>query len=117
MLQQEFGKMFFAISKPRSLTVETSTMIDQIAKQLISDIQSVLQNNNTKEGTSPSGENDARDIPSLDSSQLKPLIESALKKLNLVSREEFDAQQAVLLRTREKLEALEQKLETLESDN
>ncbi|HYF97390.1 MAG TPA: accessory factor UbiK family protein [Coxiellaceae bacterium] len=38
------------------------------------------------------------------------LIENAFNKLNLVTREEFDAQAAVLLRTREKLERLEKKL-------
>ena len=34
-------------------------------------------------------------------------LESGLRKMNLVTREEFDTQTAVLLRTREKLEALE----------
>ena len=34
-------------------------------------------------------------------------LQSALAKLNLVTREEFDAQAAVLQRTRQKLEALE----------
>lgn len=34
-------------------------------------------------------------------------LQSALSKLNLVTREEFDAQTAVLQRTRSKLEALE----------
>jgi len=34
-------------------------------------------------------------------------LQSTLSKLNLVTREEFDAQSAVLQRTREKLEALE----------
>lgn len=34
-------------------------------------------------------------------------LQSALAKLNLVTREEFDAQTAVLQRTRQKLEALE----------
>jgi len=34
-------------------------------------------------------------------------LQSALSKLDLVTREEFDAQTAVLQRTRQKLEALE----------
>ncbi|GGY82114.1 hypothetical protein GCM10011613_28540 [Cellvibrio zantedeschiae] len=34
-------------------------------------------------------------------------LQAALSKLNLVTREEFDAQTAVLQRTRQKLEALE----------
>ena len=37
-----------------------------------------------------------------------------LRKLELVSRDEFDVQQAVLLRTREKLEALEKTVAALE---
>jgi ubiquinone biosynthesis accessory factor UbiK len=39
------------------------------------------------------------------------VLQSGLKKMDLVTREEFDVQCAVLLRTREKLEALEAKLE------
>lgn len=38
------------------------------------------------------------------------VIENTFNKLNLVTREEFDAQTAVLLRTREKLERLERKI-------
>ena len=42
-------------------------------------------------------------------------LESGLRKMNLVGREEFDIQNAVLLRTREKLEALEKTVATLET--
>lgn len=42
-------------------------------------------------------------------------LESGLRKMNLVSREEFDVQSAVLLRTREKLEKLEKIVNELES--
>jgi len=45
---------------------------------------------------------------------LRAAIEANLKKLNLVTREEFDIQQQVLLRTREKLEVLEAKVAELE---
>jgi BMFP domain-containing protein YqiC len=38
---------------------------------------------------------------------LRPLLESALSRLDLVTREEFEVQQAVLARTREKVERLE----------
>lgn len=41
-------------------------------------------------------------------------LESGLRKMNLVSREEFDIQSAVLIRTREKLEALEKIVAELE---
>lgn len=46
---------------------------------------------------------------------MRGLLESGLQKMNLVTREEFDIQSAVLLRTREKLEALEQRLAALEA--
>ena len=46
---------------------------------------------------------------------LRSAIESALAKMNLVTREEFEVQQAVLLRTREKLKALEARVTALET--
>lgn len=46
---------------------------------------------------------------------MRGLLESGLQKMNLVTREEFEIQSAVLLRTREKLEALEQRLAALEA--
>lgn len=45
---------------------------------------------------------------------LRAVLQSIFTKLDLVTREEFDVQQAVLLRTREKLEALEAKVSALE---
>ncbi|MDD0842342.1 accessory factor UbiK family protein [Pseudomonas sp. Gutcm_11s] len=47
--------------------------------------------------------------------QFKALLQSAFSKLDLVSREEFDSQMAVLARTRTRLEALEAKLAELEA--
>ena len=44
----------------------------------------------------------------------KSLLQSALTRLDVVSREEFDAQTAVLKRTRERLEALEAQIATLD---
>ena len=41
-------------------------------------------------------------------------IQTAFERMNLVSREEFDIQAALLSRTREKLEALELQLKELE---
>lgn len=46
---------------------------------------------------------------------LRGVMESGLQKMNLVTREEFDIQTTVLLRTREKLEALEKRLAELEA--
>jgi BMFP domain-containing protein YqiC len=45
----------------------------------------------------------------------KGALQSGLSRLDLVTREEFEVQRAVLLRTREKLEALERELAALES--
>jgi ubiquinone biosynthesis accessory factor UbiK len=44
----------------------------------------------------------------------KAVLQSALTRLDLVSRQEFDVQTAVLRRTREKLEALEARIEKLQ---
>lgn len=44
----------------------------------------------------------------------KGVLQAQLARLDLVTREEFDVQSAVLRRTREKLEALEQRLAGLE---
>jgi BMFP domain-containing protein YqiC len=46
---------------------------------------------------------------------MRTALEGALRQLNLVTREEFEIQQAVLQRTREKLEALEARVAELES--
>lgn len=43
-------------------------------------------------------------------------LQSALQRMELVTREEFDAQAAVLQRTRAKLEQLEKQLDALEHD-
>jgi BMFP domain-containing protein YqiC len=45
----------------------------------------------------------------------KSALQSGLARLDLVTREEFEVQRAVLLRTREKLDALERELTALET--
>ncbi|WP_455198831.1 ubiquinone biosynthesis accessory factor UbiK [Kaarinaea lacus] len=45
---------------------------------------------------------------------LHSILQSAFARLDLVTREEFEVQSAVLLRTREKVEALEAQLAVLE---
>ncbi len=69
-------------------------LFSELSKQLFSELRQVLPGQVT-------------DLPE---QELRVLLESLLRKLNLLSREEFDAQQAVLMRTREKVEALEQAL-------
>lgn len=44
-------------------------------------------------------------------------LTAALGRMNLVTREEFDVQQAVLQRTRQKLDRLEKQLAELEAQN
>ena len=46
---------------------------------------------------------------------LRATLEAAIQRMNLVTREEFEVQQAVLLRTREKLKALEERVAALEA--
>lgn len=45
----------------------------------------------------------------------KAVLQSGLARLDLVTREEFEVQRAVLLRTREKLEALQRAVTELEA--
>ena len=45
----------------------------------------------------------------------KSVLQAGLTRLDLVTREEFEVQRAVLARTREKLEALERALASLEA--
>lgn len=53
----------------------------------------------------------ARDVEK----NVKALLQSGLAKLDVVTREEFDVQKEVLARTREKLEALEARVATIEA--
>ena len=72
--------------------METKSIIELVEK-----IESLMPS-----GTSKMTE-EFRDI-------LKKTIEDHLHRLDLVTREEFDVQRQVLLKTREKIEALEKKL-------
>lgn len=45
---------------------------------------------------------------------LRAVLQNVFAKLDLVTREEFDVQQEVLLRTRQKLDALEAKVAEIE---
>lgn len=60
----------------------------------------------TARGMSGSGELQA---------QIQVLLQAAFNRMDLVTRDEFDAQTAVLARTRAKLEQLQQQLEQLEA--
>ncbi|MBY4838494.1 MULTISPECIES: ubiquinone biosynthesis accessory factor UbiK [Pantoea] len=49
--------------------------------------------------------------------KIRQVLQAQLTRMDLVNREEFDVQTQVLLRTREKLAALEQRLAKLESES
>jgi len=74
------------------------TQIDELAKKLADFMPSSVQNLQ-------------EDIEQ----NIRSGLEGGLRKMNLVGREEFDIQNAVLLRTREKLEALEKTVAALEA--
>ena len=46
---------------------------------------------------------------------IRAVLQSALQRMDLVTREEFEVQQEVLARTREKLEALSERVARLEA--
>lgn len=47
-------------------------------------------------------------------SNMRAILENGLRKMNLVSREEFDVQSALLSRLQDRIRQLEQQLEHLE---
>lgn len=49
-------------------------------------------------------------------SNIRALLQSSFTKMNLVTREEFDVQSALLQKTREKLDKLEKLLQELEKN-
>ncbi|HIE40355.1 MAG TPA: accessory factor UbiK family protein [Thiomicrorhabdus sp.] len=53
-------------------------------------------------------------VPSGIKEQVKVIVSRSLEKMDLVSREEFDIQAAVLAKTRQKIEALEKVVSELE---
>lgn len=57
--------------------------------------------------------NSGTDLPG--QQQIRSFLQSALSKMDLVTRDEFDAQSAVLARTREKVEQMEKVLADLEN--
>lgn len=77
-------------------------MINRFAQQLWQDLNELLQGDPT--------------TPKVSRSHFHSAVESALRKCQLVTREEFDAQQAVLMRTREKIDAMEQQVAALEQE-
>ncbi|WP_267256409.1 accessory factor UbiK family protein [Coxiella endosymbiont of Ornithodoros maritimus] len=63
-------------------------------------------------GSIPPG---VKNLPKDLEKNFKSILQQSFSKMDLVTREEFDAQVKVLERTRAKLEALEKKLSELEN--
>jgi BMFP domain-containing protein YqiC len=82
----------------KEIAMDKSNQIDDLAKKLAGFLP-------------PSLKNLQDDIEK----NMRGGLESGLRKMNVVTREEFDIQTAVLLRTREKLEALEKIVAELET--
>jgi BMFP domain-containing protein YqiC len=82
----------------KEIAMDKSNQIDDLAKKLAGFLP-------------PSLKNLQDDIEK----NMRGGLESGLRKMNVVTREEFDIQTAVLLRTREKLEALEKIVADLET--
>lgn len=76
-------------------------MIDLLAKQIIEDMNKTFAN--------------TQELREASVNQMRSLVEAALKKLNLVTREEFDAQSNVLQRCQQTIQELELKLQKLEN--
>jgi len=77
--------------------IQTQQSIDDIAKRLAALV--------------PPGLREAQaDL----TANFRSVLQAGLRNLDLVTREEFDVQRCVLLRTREKIEELEQQLAALE---
>ena len=76
----------------------TTTPIEELARKLADAV--------------PEG---VRSIQSDLEKNFRSVLQNGITKLDLVTREEFEVQEAVLARTREKLEALEARLKELES--
>ena len=82
----------------RYLTAMTNESLDKLARTLAESV--------------PAGLRSAREDLE---KNFKAVLQSGIGKLDLVTREEFDVQEAVLARTRQKLEALEERLQKIET--
>ena len=75
-------------------------MIDQLAKEMLANFQAQAET--------------LKSVKDFSEQQFRSIAESSMRNLNLVTREEFDIQQAILERSREKVEQLEKQLAVLE---
>jgi ubiquinone biosynthesis accessory factor UbiK len=79
------------------MSILDSTRLDELARRLAESVPESLRSF-------------GRDLEG----NFKAVLQAQLAKLDLVSRQEFDVQAALLARTQEKLAALEQRLQEIE---
>jgi hypothetical protein len=79
------------------MSILDSTKLDELARRLAESVPESLRSF-------------GRDLEG----NFKAVLQAQLAKLDLVSRQEFDVQAALLARTQEKLAALEQRLQEIE---
>ena len=79
------------------MSILNSTALDELARRLAESVPESLRSF-------------GRDLES----NFKAVLQAQLSKLDLVSRQEFDVQAALLARTQEKLAALDKRLQELE---
>ncbi len=84
----------------------TATPIDDLARRLLALIPA---------GQAENLANATREARDDFAANFRDTLRSGLKKLDLVTREEFDVQRCVLLRTREMVESLEARVAELEA--
>jgi BMFP domain-containing protein YqiC len=86
----------------RGIAVITASAIDDLARRLLDLVPQ------TGRDTLAEARDDL-------SANIKDTLQSGLRKLDLVTRDEFDIQRCVLLRTREMVESLEHRVAELEA--
>ena len=79
------------------MSILNSTKLDELARRLAESVPGSLRSF-------------GRDLEG----NFKAVLQAQLSKLDLVSRQEFDVQAALLARTQEKLAALEKRLQEIE---
>jgi BMFP domain-containing protein YqiC len=79
------------------MSILNSTKLDELARRLAESVPESLRSF-------------GRDLEG----NFKAVLQAQLSKLDLVSRQEFDVQAALLARTQEKLAALEKRLQEIE---
>jgi ubiquinone biosynthesis accessory factor UbiK len=79
------------------MSILNSTKLDELARRLAESVPESLRSF-------------GRDLEG----NFKAVLQAQLAKLDLVSRQEFDVQAALLVRTQEKLAALEKRLQEIE---